>query len=33
MDKIEEFQTECADRIKRYGSDKTIKKVVKSISE
>jgi cephalosporin hydroxylase len=26
MDKIEEFQMECANRVKSYGSDKTLKK-------
>jgi len=30
MDKIEEFQTECADRVKRYRSDKTLKKSSKA---
>jgi len=30
MDKIEEFQTECADRIKRYGSDKRLRKSSKA---
>ena len=30
MDKIEEFQKECADRVKSYGSDKTLKKSSKA---
>jgi len=30
MDKIEEFQMECEDRVKSYGSDKTLKKSSKA---